>query len=550
MYGDDPSFGIRELLQNSLDACRERAELQKNENPDYLPEIKISIKKLEEDNYEFILQDNGIGMSQDVLLNYFLKAGSTFRKSLEWKREFSNKDGDSNIQRSGKFGVGVLAAFLLGEEIYVETKRVGNESGGYYFSAKLDDEILEIRKKDRDPGTLIRIVMTEKEIDKLKVNLQYHYKEPRWLDWYMFDYPNIIIELPQDWEVNKKSKYELDRETSQIKGWKRFSTSYFTAIDWSYTGKEILLCNGIIIPQKVKINNFYFPSFPLTPSLSVIDFNGNLPLSLNRNGLNGELPFLKDLAVDICKEILWNLLHLPSVDNISELELDTFCKIEHPALGERSTWAYDYKWGESDILLTKDGYIFPHSYCIEKANIERIVVFWARESTKDVAPSISLDNNLVAYSIQDELSNNSEFKDRLYDLNLRFGHKLLSASQKHMYIHKEEYNHFFLGNRRLTQTFKESVDISFINEEWVCITNGDKFQSNIQEKHLINSIKLAIEYNITEPFTTNPYQTNETLDVMLPILQYYLGENVIIPYSMEERRKLFPKLFKELSPLR
>lgn len=549
LYGDDPTFGIRELLQNSLDACRERAEIQKTGNPNYIPEIKITINKFEEEIYEFIIQDNGIGMTEDILLNYFLKAGSTFRKSLEWKREFANK-GTSNIQRSGKFGVGVLAAFLLGEEIYVETKRIGTDRG-YYFSARLDDEILEIRKKEREPGTLIRILMREKEIMKLKAQLRHYNKNPKWFEWYKFDYPKVSLDLPKDWSISKINKFEIDRETSQIKGWRRFSNPYFTAIDWSYTDtKKVVLCNGIVIPQEIKMDRYYFPSFPVVPSLSIIDFNGNLPLSLNRNEVNGELPFLNDLATDICKDILWELLHLPSFENVDELDLDRLRKLEHPALGERSTWGYDFKWGEKDILFTKNGYILSHPYCIEKSNIKRIVALWAKENTKDVIPSIPLEQDFVGYSLQDELANNSEFKDRLYDLNLRFGNRLLSASQKQMYIHKDDYNHFFLKNRRLTQVFKDSIDIETINEEWICLINKDKFQSNIHDYHLNASIKLAIEYNITEPFIINPYQTDESLDIMKQLLQYYLGENVVIPYSMKERKECFPKVFEELAPSR
>jgi hypothetical protein len=137
LYGDDPSFGVRELLQNSIDACRER-EIEENKTKNnYHALIKVTIDKDEENKPFFEIKDNGRGMTLIELKNYFLKAGASFRKSADWQKKFVTDEGQAIVLRSGKFGVGVLAAFLIGEEINVCTKSIYS-SVGYKFKADID----------------------------------------------------------------------------------------------------------------------------------------------------------------------------------------------------------------------------------------------------------------------------------------------------------------------------------------------------------------------------------------------------------------------------
>lgn len=78
IYGSK-EYGIRELLQNSFDACRV-AESYYNGNSydDYQPKITIF---WDEDIQKFTLRDNGSGMSEDIIKNYFLNIGVSYYKS-------------------------------------------------------------------------------------------------------------------------------------------------------------------------------------------------------------------------------------------------------------------------------------------------------------------------------------------------------------------------------------------------------------------------------------------------------------------------------------
>lgn len=68
LYGDNPSYGVRELLQNAVDACIERkTKEQKSHNTVYKGKVTIRL-----DRNNFSIEDNGIGMDENMLLNYYL----------------------------------------------------------------------------------------------------------------------------------------------------------------------------------------------------------------------------------------------------------------------------------------------------------------------------------------------------------------------------------------------------------------------------------------------------------------------------------------------
>jgi hypothetical protein len=173
LYGKNPTFGVRELLQNAVDACKERQFIIEKryfkDNEEYklfIPKIKISIDKSDNEEYYFSILDNGIGMNKDILLNYFFKAGASFINSDIWKNEFIESE-EPSIPRSGRFGVGVLSAFLLGDEIEVCTKFIDDEYS-YQLFASIDSQQIEIKKSSFDIGTMIKIKLKHDVVSLIK----------------------------------------------------------------------------------------------------------------------------------------------------------------------------------------------------------------------------------------------------------------------------------------------------------------------------------------------------------------------------------------------
>mgnify|MGYP003625923127 CR=1 FL=1 len=120
LYGD-PEVALRELLQNSIDACLLRSALENSWNTPYTPEIYIKYSTV---NNEDVLEitDNGTGMDQNIIDSYYSKVGSSFYKSSE----FYDLKSQSNAQftPTSRFGIGILSCFMVADTMVVDTRRV------------------------------------------------------------------------------------------------------------------------------------------------------------------------------------------------------------------------------------------------------------------------------------------------------------------------------------------------------------------------------------------------------------------------------------------
>jgi len=82
LYGN-PEVALRELLQNSIDACLLRQAMENKWNNPYVPEIHVRYFSENEDICLEVV-DNGIGMDQSVIDNYYTNIGKSFYKSTEF----------------------------------------------------------------------------------------------------------------------------------------------------------------------------------------------------------------------------------------------------------------------------------------------------------------------------------------------------------------------------------------------------------------------------------------------------------------------------------
>lgn len=111
----DKKCALRELIQNSLDAVLLKKEIYKNENSGYEPLIKITYS----DN-EVAVQDNGIGMTDSEIKDYFLNIGHSFYRSNDFKNLSVSYKSISH------YGIGFLSSFLLSDSMTVKTASYKN----------------------------------------------------------------------------------------------------------------------------------------------------------------------------------------------------------------------------------------------------------------------------------------------------------------------------------------------------------------------------------------------------------------------------------------
>jgi molecular chaperone HtpG len=120
LYGN-PEVALRELLQNSIDACLLRQALENRWNNVYTPQIRVRYTtSSEEDLLE--VSDNGVGMDQHIVDTYYTKVGSSFYKSAEFNELKSQTN--AKFAPMSRFGIGILACFMVADTVVVDTRRV------------------------------------------------------------------------------------------------------------------------------------------------------------------------------------------------------------------------------------------------------------------------------------------------------------------------------------------------------------------------------------------------------------------------------------------
>ncbi|BDC57626.1 HD domain-containing protein [Bacillus altitudinis] len=122
LYGNK-KFGLREVIQNSIDTCNLKNFIHKQKKEPWESEFQGTIDIiLKYSTNEFIIKDNGIGMDYSIIKRYFLELGSSYYKS----KEFRNLD--SEYKPIGNYGIGFLASFMMSSKISVRTKHYTSNS--------------------------------------------------------------------------------------------------------------------------------------------------------------------------------------------------------------------------------------------------------------------------------------------------------------------------------------------------------------------------------------------------------------------------------------
>lgn len=114
IYGSKKE-GLRELIQNAIDAVLLINEVEKEKSFHFYNPPTVGIE-FDKSNNQFIVFDNGIGMSEEILRKYFFNVGNSYYISDEFKNKMYK------YNPIGHFGIGFLASFMLSSRIELETK--------------------------------------------------------------------------------------------------------------------------------------------------------------------------------------------------------------------------------------------------------------------------------------------------------------------------------------------------------------------------------------------------------------------------------------------
>lgn len=146
LYGR-PDVAIRELVQNAIDTCNTRHLTDIN----YLPKIII-----EKDENSITISDNGIGMGFHEAKCFLSNIGETFYRPEELNKLLENATYDPISQ----FGIGLLSAFLIADNLIINTKKDGQE--GCLFTINSPDQMWKYEKGSLvETGTVIKLLLND-----------------------------------------------------------------------------------------------------------------------------------------------------------------------------------------------------------------------------------------------------------------------------------------------------------------------------------------------------------------------------------------------------
>jgi molecular chaperone HtpG len=163
LYSNKEIF-LRELISNASDAA-DKLRFESLENPELLkadPDLAIRVE-YDAGEKTLSVSDNGIGMSREELIDNL----GTIAKSgtAEFLTQMTGDD-QKDAQLIGQFGVGFYSAFIVADEVIVESRRAGlseDEAVRWQSDGKGEFTIEAIEKKQR--GTKVTLHLKETELE-------------------------------------------------------------------------------------------------------------------------------------------------------------------------------------------------------------------------------------------------------------------------------------------------------------------------------------------------------------------------------------------------
>ncbi len=546
LYGDNPSYGVRELVQNAVDACRECMNDVKagEEEPHVIVKVDTQ-KKL------FTITDTGKGMTLKEIEQYFLTIGSSYNGDVNWQKK---RDAE-HIYRTGRFGIGVLAAYLLGPEIVVETRSRSGETG-YRFKASLEDKFIQIDKApDAAFGTKIEIKCDDDCISALLYDIAESKKRPitysfenriQWFNWYIDKKPKVEYYC-NGFQIQTESPlgYKLLKHNCKDFGtilWEKPPFTYFyhvpafRSIGEPMTRAHIdlprsLYCNGFFVTDESNKDEFSLEGlgnyYPLEiPSLQIEDSHNTLPLNLQRSNIEGEVKY--NFEPELATAMFTNLICQLMVFNperrypfISSIINDFYFTANGFAL--KSQYSHDQLRGKQIINIgAMDDKIFNFKEWIQIFDLFPDVLFHFSEESFGTVVGVSDDNDKNGLRIA--LSIFLSRKPHIAIINpTSYEKTLINEAAEHL---NEEKDY------KCNDSFIFSSDSGYRSVLEKLIPMVEKLEGF--------ELPLSITYIIIEDI-----EEGTKIDMFHDVFDKYFGGDPIIPYDIAERERKFPLIHQE-----
>jgi hypothetical protein len=342
-WTNDPAIVIRELLQNSVEACRYR---QFHSPTYYNPSITVRIDSNER-TVEII--DNGCGMSRHIILNNFLTIANS--------RSSDPSYASSNYSSLARFGIGFWSVFTIADNATILTapfEYILSQPGlqvvdGVSFNVSIKEfkDFTVFKPEKIAPGTAIKLYLKQGvSIPDLTQKISYHIgcseipisidfndqirQIPKRMSLPSFDEAfgtRSIVE--QQYNLYEFEYSELTEEIDiQLKMFytEKDGKYYFTIPE---TDTSITILQDLSLSMKYRgygICGFLFNGLPITP---ILDFNRIGFVSANAINPKGykftlnRLGLMNSPEYSIFKSVIKNAIHTCYRNFLTEKQIFT-----------------------------------------------------------------------------------------------------------------------------------------------------------------------------------------------------------------------------------
>jgi HSP90 family molecular chaperone len=127
----------------------------KRELGPYNPAVVVKLFREKSDWY-LQVDDNGMGMDDYVVRNYFANVGRSYYRSADFLQDKAKDALD--FAPVSQFGIGILSAFMVGDLLTVETRRFSDSATSLSIEIANQGSLFWFNKGIRQiPGTSVRL---------------------------------------------------------------------------------------------------------------------------------------------------------------------------------------------------------------------------------------------------------------------------------------------------------------------------------------------------------------------------------------------------------
>lgn len=548
---------LRELISNASDAIDKLYYKSLTDKDIKIKhsnlEINISIDK---EKRLLTVTDNGCGMTKDELednLGTICKSGSEI-----FKQENEKKD---NIDIIGQFGVGFYSAFMVSDEVSVESKSIDSDEAYTWISNGADGYTIEKSSKE-DVGTTITLKLKEDSEDEEYSKYLEVYTIKSLVKKYS-DYITYPIKMEithKDLKEGSKDEYEIHTEIETLNSlvpiWKKDKkkikdeeynnfymekfSDYDNPLDIIHINAEGLVTyDGILFIPGHTPYDYYSKEYKKGLQLYS---NGVLIMDKCEDLLPDYFSFVKgvidspDLKLNISREVLQQTRVLKTISKNIENKI----KKRLEDLRDNDREKYERIYDNFGIQLKYGVY---NNFGMDKDKLQDLLLFYSSKEKKLVTLSeyvsrMKEDQNNIYYACADSIDKADMlpqveiFKDKdieilylteyvdeftMQSLREYDNKKIISVSSENTDLssneEKEKLDKENVEYKDMFSIMKEAIsevkDIKFtnrLNKHPVCLTNDgiistgmEKTLNAISEEKV--SAELVLEINESHPIS-------------------------------------------------